>query len=91
MRSARGCSSAARAELTQSGRAFLDHARLAAVHVEAAVEAARRVAQPAKPTLTAGFLTEQEMDCFWSQCPSLTMSCRTSSLHILRRSAAGQA
>jgi hypothetical protein len=51
-------------ELTQSGRAFLDHARLAPVHAEAAVEAARRVAQPAKPTLTVGFLTGQEMDCF---------------------------
>jgi LysR family hca operon transcriptional activator len=49
-------------ELTQSGRAFLDHARLALVQVEAAVEAARRVAQPAKPTFTLGFLTGQEID-----------------------------
>jgi LysR family hca operon transcriptional activator len=49
-------------ELTQSGRAFLDHARLALVQVEAAVEAARRVAQPAKPTFALGFLTGQEMD-----------------------------
>ena len=49
-------------ELTQSGRAFLHHARLALVQVEAAVEAARRVAQPAKPTFTLGFLTGQEMD-----------------------------
>jgi LysR family hca operon transcriptional activator len=56
VRSARGV------ELTQSGRAFLDHARLALVQVEAAVEAARRVAQPAKPTFALGFLTGQEMD-----------------------------
>jgi LysR family transcriptional regulator, hca operon transcriptional activator len=56
VRSARGI------ELTQSGRAFLDHARLALVQVEAAVEAARRVAKPAKPTFALGFLTGQEMD-----------------------------
>jgi LysR family transcriptional regulator, hca operon transcriptional activator len=49
-------------ELTQSGRAFLDHARLALVQVEAAVEAARRAAQPAKQTFALGFLTGQEMD-----------------------------
>jgi LysR family transcriptional regulator, hca operon transcriptional activator len=49
-------------ELTQSGRAFLDHARLALVQVEAAVEAARRAAQPARQTLALGFLTGQEMD-----------------------------
>jgi LysR family transcriptional regulator, hca operon transcriptional activator len=49
-------------ELTQSGRAFLDHARLALAQVEAAVEAARRVAQPAKPTFALGFLTGQEVD-----------------------------
>src|SRR5271170_7785989 len=56
VRSARGV------ELTRSGRAFLDHARLALVQVEAAIEAARRAAQPAKPTLALGFLTGQEMD-----------------------------
>jgi LysR family hca operon transcriptional activator len=48
--------------LTQSGRIFLDHARLALAQVEAAVEAARRVAQSAKPTFALGFLTGQEMD-----------------------------
>jgi LysR family transcriptional regulator, hca operon transcriptional activator len=48
--------------LTDSGRAFLDHARLALVQVEAAVEAARRVAHPAKPVFALGFLTGQEMD-----------------------------
>jgi len=56
VRSARGV------ELTQSGQAFLDHARLALMQVEAAVEAARRVAKPAKPIFTLGFLTGQEMD-----------------------------
>jgi LysR family transcriptional regulator, hca operon transcriptional activator len=49
-------------ELTHSGRAFLDHARSALLQVEAAIEAARRAAQPAKPTFALGFLTGQEMD-----------------------------
>ena len=49
-------------ELTAAGRAFLDHARLALAQVEAAGEAARRVAQPAKPSFALGFLTGQEMD-----------------------------
>ena len=49
-------------ELTAAGRAFLDHARLALAQVEAAIEAARRVTQPAKPTFALGFLTGQEMD-----------------------------
>jgi LysR family hca operon transcriptional activator len=56
VRSARGT------ELTDAGRAFLDHARLALVQVEAAIEAARRAAHPAKPTFALGFLTGQEMD-----------------------------
>jgi LysR family transcriptional regulator, hca operon transcriptional activator len=55
-RSARGV------ELTQSGRVFLDHARQALAQVQAAVEAARRAAHPAKPTFALGFLTGQEMD-----------------------------
>jgi LysR family hca operon transcriptional activator len=48
--------------LTAAGKAFLDHARLALVQVEAAIEAARRAAHPAKPTFALGFLTGQEMD-----------------------------
>jgi LysR family transcriptional regulator, hca operon transcriptional activator len=56
VRSARGV------ELTDSGRAFLDHARLALVQVETATEAARRAAHPAKPTFALGFLTGLEMD-----------------------------
>jgi LysR family hca operon transcriptional activator len=49
-------------ELTAAGRAFLEHARLALAQTEAAVEAARRAAQPAKPSFALGFLTGQEMD-----------------------------
>ena len=55
-RSARGV------ELTAAGRAFLDHARLALGQVDAAGTAARRAAQPAKPSFALGFLTGQEMD-----------------------------
>ena len=49
-------------ELTAAGRAFLDHARLALTQAEAAVEAARRAAQPAKPIFALGFLTGMEID-----------------------------
>ncbi len=55
-RSARGV------EVTPAGQAFLEHARLALAQTEAAVEAARRAAQPAKPVFALGFLTGQEMD-----------------------------
>jgi LysR family hca operon transcriptional activator len=51
-------------ELTPAGRAFLDHARLALSQVEAASEAARRAAQPAKASFVMGFLTGTEMDWF---------------------------
>jgi len=47
-------------ELTPAGRAFLDHARLVLSQVEAAAEAARRVAHPAKPPFAMGFLTGHE-------------------------------
>ena len=49
-------------ELTAAGRAFLDHARLALAQVEAAREAARRAARPAKPSFALGFLTGQELE-----------------------------
>jgi LysR family transcriptional regulator, hca operon transcriptional activator len=49
-------------ELTAAGRAFLEHARLALAQTEAAVTAARRAGQPAKPSFALGFLTGQEMD-----------------------------
>src|ERR1700738_1517154 len=48
-------------ELTQAGRGFLDHARSALSQVEAAAEAARRVAHPAKPCFSMGFLTGHEL------------------------------
>jgi LysR family hca operon transcriptional activator len=48
-------------ELTPAGRAFLDHARSVLSQVDAAAEAARRVAHPAKPCFTMGFLTGHEL------------------------------
>jgi LysR family hca operon transcriptional activator len=48
-------------ELTAAGQAFIDHARLALTQVDAAVEAARRAAQPAKRKFALGFLTGMEM------------------------------
>jgi len=48
-------------ELTPAGRAFLDHARSVLSQVEAAADAARRVAHPAKPCFTMGFLTGHEL------------------------------
>jgi len=48
-------------ELTAAGKAFLDHARLALAQVDAAVEAARRAAQPARKTFAIGFQTGEEM------------------------------
>jgi LysR family hca operon transcriptional activator len=48
-------------ELTPAGRAFLDHARVVLSQVEAAAEAARLVAHPAKPCFSMGFLTGHEL------------------------------
>ncbi|MDB5995075.1 MAG: Transcriptional regulator [Pseudomonas sp.] len=49
-------------ELTAAGKAFLDHARLALMQVDAAVETARRAAQPTRKTLAIGFQTGHEMN-----------------------------
>ena len=49
-------------ELTDAGKAFLDHARLALAQVDAAVDAARNAAQPAKQAFAIGFLTGHEMN-----------------------------
>jgi LysR family hca operon transcriptional activator len=51
-------------QLTPAGRAFLDHARLALSQVSAAAEAARRAAEPAKPSIVMGFLIGTEMIWF---------------------------
>lgn len=55
LRNARGVA------LTAAGKAFLDHARLALTQVDAAVQAARKAAQPGKQRFALGFLTGQEM------------------------------
>jgi LysR family hca operon transcriptional activator len=49
-------------ELTAAGTAFLNHARLALMQVDAAVEAARKAAQPARKTFAIGFQTGHEMN-----------------------------
>jgi LysR family hca operon transcriptional activator len=49
-------------ELTAAGKVFLDHARLVLMQVDAAVEAARRAAQPGKKMFAIGFQTGQEMN-----------------------------
>ena len=49
-------------DLTAAGQAFLRHARLSLAQADAAVEAARSVAQPAKAVFSIGFLTGQEVD-----------------------------
>lgn len=49
-------------ELTAAGKAFLDHARLALMQVDAAVETARRTAQPARKTFAIGFQTGHEIN-----------------------------
>jgi LysR family hca operon transcriptional activator len=49
-------------ELTAAGEAFLDHARVALMHVDAAVETARQTAQPPSKTFAIGFQTGHEMN-----------------------------
>ncbi|WP_233859625.1 LysR family transcriptional regulator [Paraburkholderia sp. HD33-4] len=59
-------------EMTDAGKAFLDHARLALAQAEAAREAARRAARPLKPTLAVGFLSGQEVT--WLARASLALA-----------------
>jgi LysR family hca operon transcriptional activator len=47
--------------LTDAGRVFLDHARLALSQVEAATDGARRTAQPQKPAISMGFMVGLEV------------------------------
>ena len=49
-------------ELTAAGKAFLDHARLALMQVDAAVDTARSAAQPARRAFSIGFQTGLEMN-----------------------------
>src|ERR1700712_482686 len=49
-------------ELTAAGSAFPHPARLALMQVDAAVETARRAAQPARTTFAIGFQTGHEMN-----------------------------
>jgi LysR family hca operon transcriptional activator len=49
-------------ELTAAGRVFLDHARMVLLQVEAAIEATKRAATPAKTSFVLGFLTGYEFD-----------------------------
>src|ERR1700751_2935869 len=49
-------------ELTAAGKAFLDHARLALMQVDAAIDTARSAAQPTRKTLAIGFQTGHEMN-----------------------------
>lgn len=49
-------------DLTPAGRVFLDHARVVLLQVEAAMEATRRAATPAKASFVLGFLTGYEFD-----------------------------
>src|SRR6202047_3067545 len=49
-------------EVTGGGKVFPAHARLALMQVDAAVESARRAAQPAKKTFAIGFQTGHEMN-----------------------------
>src|SRR5260370_5398719 len=54
-RSARGV------ELTDAGRVFMDHARLALMQIDVAIEAARKAPEPANAPFALGFLTAQSM------------------------------
>ena len=49
-------------ELTEAGRVFLDHARMALAQVEMGRDAARRAARPVKPVFAVGFLSGQEVN-----------------------------
>jgi LysR family transcriptional regulator, hca operon transcriptional activator len=49
-------------DLTPAGKAFLDQARLVLMHVDSAVESARRAAQTERKTFAIGFQTGQEMN-----------------------------
>jgi LysR family hca operon transcriptional activator len=47
--------------VTPAGRVFLDHARLALLQVEAAIDGAQRAGRPKRPVLSIGFLVGLEV------------------------------
>ena len=48
-------------ELTPAGRVFLDHARVMLSQAEAAVQSARQIAYPTKPSFALGFMIGHDM------------------------------
>jgi LysR family transcriptional regulator, hca operon transcriptional activator len=50
-------------QLTDAGRTFLEHARLVLAQVDATIQAARLIAQPARPAFSVGILVGHELDC----------------------------
>jgi LysR family hca operon transcriptional activator len=69
-------------ELTQAGRVFLDHARVILLQVEAACEAARRAARPAKTQFIVGFLTGYEMEWLPRILETLSVDLQSTDLTI---------
>jgi LysR family transcriptional regulator, hca operon transcriptional activator len=69
-------------ELTPSGRVFLDHARVILLQVEAACEAARRAARPAKTQFIVGFLTGYEIEWLPRIMETLSDDLQTTELTI---------
>jgi LysR family hca operon transcriptional activator len=71
-------------ELTAAGRVFLDHARVVLKQVEAAVEATRRAAFPAKASFVLGFLTGYEFE--WLAAVMRILSAELPSTEVIFRS-----
>jgi LysR family hca operon transcriptional activator len=70
--------------LTEAGKAFLDHARLALAQVDAAVEAARKASQPARTTFAIGFQTGQEVQ--WLPQAMRVLHAELKTIHVTIRS-----
>lgn len=66
-------------ELTAAGKGFLDHAKLALVQADAAVEAARRAA-PARETFAIGFQTGHETN--WLPRAMLLLRDELKNIHV---------
>jgi LysR family hca operon transcriptional activator len=68
-------------ELTDAGKVFLDHARLALMQVDATVEAARRAARPVRQTFDIGFLTGLEMN--WLPRATQVLRDQLTNIHVV--------